>query len=239
MASARRVIAGGVIATAALGTAVVGILSYQASAGQPQLSDRYRLVTAGPGTVTTSLSLSGTVHHVDQVSVSFPTVGTVVQVHVKPGDQVAAGAPLASIDTTPLQEAVLEAEAGYQQAQLKLQMDQKIYDAKDGSAPVGAGGGTALGGTPAGAAPGQPGSGSGGAPAAPGGAPGSAGPGRPAGTGPGTPDAQAAARAAAALAALQQTVSAVQAEVPVFAQVCLAPLQTMTPGPATQTVTAT
>lgn len=249
MPSARRILTGGVLVTAALGITVAGVLAYQTANGSTALSDRYRLVTAGPGTVTTSLSLSGTVHHVDQVSVSFPTMGTVTQVHVKAGDRVAAGAPLATIDSTPLQDEVLAAEAAYQQARLKLEIDQKIYDAKPSaaSAPVGAGranpaAGAAAGGAGGGGPAVAAGGSHGGAPA---GAPGpAAGPGGA--TLPGAaPDPQAAARAAAALAALQQSVAAVQAEVPVFAQACLAPLQSQTPfGPAptvtvTQTVTAT
>ena len=99
-----------------VGLAAVGLLGYQAEAGSASSSDRYRTVTAAAGTVTQVLSLSGTVHHVTQASVSFPTAGKIIAVNVRAGDTVTAGQALASIDTTPLQNAVLAADAAYKNA---------------------------------------------------------------------------------------------------------------------------
>ncbi len=117
-----RLVAGG--AAALLLTA--GVLGYRASA-EPA-SARYRTVVAGPATVAQTISLSGTVHHVSQVNVTFPTAGMVQSVSVKAGDPVKAGQALATIDSTPLRNAVLDAEAAWRAAVSKLDLDQTAYD---------------------------------------------------------------------------------------------------------------
>ncbi len=130
MASTRNTrIAGRVgLGIAAVGLLSAGLLGYQALAGNPDPS-RYRTVQAGPAQITQTLSISGTVHHVNDVSVSFPTTGLVTTVNVKPGDHVTVGQPLASIDSQPLKNAVLDAEAAYLQAVAKLDTDTTTYNA--------------------------------------------------------------------------------------------------------------
>ena len=96
--------------------AAVGLLGYQAAAGTSNNANHYRTVNAAAGTVTQVLALSGTVHHVTQVSVGFPTSGMVTAVSVKAGDTVTAGQALASINSTTLQDAVLAADAAYKSA---------------------------------------------------------------------------------------------------------------------------
>jgi multidrug efflux pump subunit AcrA (membrane-fusion protein) len=102
----------------------VGLLGYNAAAATNNPNE-YRTVTAAAGTVTQVLSLSGTVHHVTQASVSFPTSGTVTGVNVKAGDTVTAGEALASINATPLQNAVLADNATYTAAIAQYQTDQQ------------------------------------------------------------------------------------------------------------------
>lgn len=118
-----RIVAGG--AAALLLTA--GVLGYRASAEPSQA--RYRTVVAAPATVSQTISLSGTVRHVSQVSTSFPVGGMVTSVTAKAGDTVAAGQPLATIDSGPLQNAVLDAEAQWRAAVSKLDLDQTAYNA--------------------------------------------------------------------------------------------------------------
>ena len=108
-----------------------GVLGYRAAA-EPQQA-RYRTVIAGPATVSQTLSSSGTVHHVSQVSVTFPTAGLVVSVDAKAGDTVTAGQPLATIDNGPLKNAVLDAEAAWRASVAKLETDQTAYDAAQSS----------------------------------------------------------------------------------------------------------
>ncbi len=131
MASTRNTrIAGRVgLGIAAVGLLSAGLLGYQALAGNPDPTARYRTVQAGPAQITQTLSISGTVHHVNDVSVSFPTSGLVTTVNVKPGDHVTVGQPLASIDSQPLKNAVLDAEAAYLQAVAKLDTDTTTYNA--------------------------------------------------------------------------------------------------------------
>jgi len=67
------------LVTAGVGIAVVavvgvGLLGYNAAAATNN-PNQYRTVTAAAGSVTQVLSLSGTVHHVSQASVSSPPVG--------------------------------------------------------------------------------------------------------------------------------------------------------------------
>ena len=85
-------------------------LGLQAAAAQ-KAADRYTTGTATTGSVTQTLSASGTVAKVNQASVSFPASGTVTSVKVSVGDAVTAGQELATIDTTALTAAVIQAKA--------------------------------------------------------------------------------------------------------------------------------
>jgi HlyD family secretion protein len=76
------------------------------------------------GDVQQSLNLTGSVQQVNQVSAAFPVSGTVTSVSVGVGQQVSAGQQLATIDATPLQSALLEAQATLAQAQASLQSDE-------------------------------------------------------------------------------------------------------------------
>ncbi len=99
-------------------------LGLQAAAAQ-KAADRYTTGTATTGSVTQTLSASGTVAKVNQASVSFPASGTVTSVKVSVGDSVTAGQELATIDTTALTAAVIQAKADLASAQ------QDLADAED------------------------------------------------------------------------------------------------------------
>jgi multidrug efflux pump subunit AcrA (membrane-fusion protein) len=225
---------------AAIGIAIVvvvavGLLGYKAAAGSSTSANHYRTVTAAAGTVTQTIALSGIVHHVTQDSVSFPTSGMVTAVHVKAGDTVTAGQVLASIDTQPLQNAVLAANATYTAAVAQYETDQQTYaSASSASATKAATTGTS--------AARQSTAGTGSSQAASGSPSGSAGPGGTGGGG-GAGDSAAAVKAATdALAALETGVKRLGSALPVFVSECIPLIPTTTAAPqatVTKTVTAT
>lgn len=79
-----------------------------------------RTATVGTGAVEQTLTVSGTVRRVDQLSVSFPAGGRVTSVRVAVGDEVRAGQVLATIDPTQLAGAVTVAAADLVAAQAAL-----------------------------------------------------------------------------------------------------------------------
>ena len=227
--------------------AAVGLLGYRAAAGTSNNTNHYRTVTAAAGTVTQVLSLSGTVHHVTQASVSFPTSGMVTAVNVRAGDTVTAGQALASINSTPLQNAVLAADAAYKSAISAYQTDQQTLasssttsstsKAATSSAPKavtssssrpstsGTSSSQASSGAPSGT--GTPSGGGTGGTGAPG----------------GLTDPAAAVKAATdAIAALQTGVQTVYTALPIFISDCIPLIPTTTASPVatvTKTVTET
>lgn len=205
--------------------AAVGLLGYRAAAdASANSTDKYRTVTAAAGTVTQVLSLSGTVHHVTQSSVSFPTSGRVTAVNVKAGDTVTAGQALASIDTTPLQNAVLAADAAYKSAIAQYETDQSAYSSSSTTTAATKKTTTAssTGFPTGGATTGAPGGGSSG--------------------GTGDPTAAAVKAAEDALAILKTGITSIETTLPTFVAECvpLIPTTTAAPGATvTQTVTQT
>lgn len=69
------------------------------------------------GSVTTTISASGTVQAQQSRTLGFTGSGTLTELNVKPGDVVAAGVVLAKIDATAAQEAVDAAEESVDTAQ--------------------------------------------------------------------------------------------------------------------------
>jgi multidrug efflux pump subunit AcrA (membrane-fusion protein) len=220
--------------------AAVGLLGYRAAAGTSNNTNHYRTVTAAAGTVTQVLSLSGTVHHVTQASVSFPTSGMVTAVNVRAGDTVTAGQALASINSTPLQNAVLAADAAYKSAISQYQTDQQTYASSSTTtssttkaatsstsrqAAAGTSSSQASSGAPSGT--GTPSGGGTGGTGAPG----------------GSTDPAAAVKAATdAIAALQTGVQTVETALPIFIAECIPLIPTTTASPVatvTKTVTVT
>ena len=227
------------VGIAVVAVVAVGLLGYKAAAGTSN-PNHYRTVTAGAGTVTQILALSGTVHHVTQSSVSFPTSGTVTAVNVKAGDTVAAGQALASINATPLQNAVLAADAAYKSAISQYQTDQDTYASSTTSSSTTKAATTSTSRATTGTSSSQPSSG---APSGTG-TPSGGGTGGPGGTGGGggATDPTAAVKAATdAIAALQAGVTTVETQLPIFVTDCvpLIPTTTASPTAAATTITET
>lgn len=84
----------------------------------------YRMVTATIGSTAATLDSIGTVTPVNQANLNFSTTGTVGAVSVTVGQKVTAGESLATLDTTPLQDAVAAAQSKVDTAQAKLTSDE-------------------------------------------------------------------------------------------------------------------
>ena len=94
-----------------------------------------RTATVTRGSVTQTVTVSGSVNAFGQARLSFKTGGKLAQVFVVTGQAVAAGQPLAKLDTTDLETAVAtaqqnvaNAQASYQKQQLSASDTQKSLD---------------------------------------------------------------------------------------------------------------
>jgi multidrug efflux pump subunit AcrA (membrane-fusion protein) len=99
---------------------VVAVGARVAFAGSPSAA-RYRTATASSHATDQVLNGVGTIEPVSQASVAFPGAGTVASVAVKPGDTVVVGTTLASLDEASLQQAIGQAQADVDQANLTLE----------------------------------------------------------------------------------------------------------------------
>jgi multidrug efflux pump subunit AcrA (membrane-fusion protein) len=107
--------------------------------------DSYRTATVTRRAVDSELTSVATIEPVSQASVGFPSSGTVKSVAVQVGDEVAAGADLAQLDTQSLENDLHSAEADLAQAQLTL--ENGLNGQKATSAPTNGTGGTGNTGT--------------------------------------------------------------------------------------------
>jgi len=125
---ARRTGVGLVVAVAVGG----GYAAHAATVGTPD-ADRYRTALVATGSIDQHLPLTGTVQRVTRVTATFPVSGKVTGVSVAVGDSVTAGQPLATLDTGPLRQAVLDAQARLLQAQAQLASDASPATSSTGS----------------------------------------------------------------------------------------------------------
>src|SRR5205807_3886011 len=111
-----------------LTVAVVGAggLAYGAidSSGSSSTKTATRLVSATVGTVSQTVSATGTVQPATSLDLNFVNGGTLTAVKVKPGDKVSAGQVLATIDPSAAQVALQTAKANLAAAQQKLTQAQ-------------------------------------------------------------------------------------------------------------------
>ncbi len=113
----RRVLAVLVLATAILGGTIVYA---QAS----KVTTTYRTALVTYGTITQSIGMAGNLTPVNEADLNFASAGTVQNLYVQVGQTVAAGTPLATLDTTLLSAQLLQAQATLSSAQAKLTQDQ-------------------------------------------------------------------------------------------------------------------
>ena len=82
---------------------------------------RYVLAAAGKSTVVSSVSATGQVSALNQVSLVAKVSGDVVGVYVQDGQEVKAGTLIAQLDSSDAQKSVRDAEANLESAQLSLE----------------------------------------------------------------------------------------------------------------------
>jgi len=100
---------------------IIGILAMAlASCGGQTSAATTATATITRGELIQSVSGSGQIKPAQDTSLNFSTSGIVAQVLVKEGQQVQQGATLAAIDTTDLDQLVLQAEANLKSAQAAL-----------------------------------------------------------------------------------------------------------------------
>ena len=137
-----RVLVGVVVAAVAL--------ALVAWAAWPRAAEAaYVTAPASRGSITQTISLVGPVERDGQAEVTYRSNGMVTAVHVRVGDQVAAGQQVVSIDSAPLRLAVLQAQA--QVAQAEAQLDADLAAQRSGAPAIGL---PSTGNPPAAATPG-------------------------------------------------------------------------------------
>lgn len=92
-----------------------GVISGACGSSQP--AAEIRTVTVTRGGVIQLVAVSGSVNAAAQVRLNFKTTGKLAEVYVTVGLQVTAGQPLAKLDTSDLEVAVAQAQAGLAGAQ--------------------------------------------------------------------------------------------------------------------------
>ena len=110
-----------VLGLAAIALILAGLIARDAlfpQAANTVANLQTRLV--GLGTVSSSVTGTGTLVPAQQVNVGFRTVGTLNEVDVRVGDHVTAGQVLARIDTSQLDVALQQAQASLAMAQANL-----------------------------------------------------------------------------------------------------------------------
>lgn len=104
----------------ALAVGLVAFLNRPKPAKEPA----YDKITLAASTQRQTVSLAGTLHPREQSVATFAVPGEVSSVHVKLGDKVVAGQPLAAVTTTDLDNAVTLAQANVDTAQAQLEAAQ-------------------------------------------------------------------------------------------------------------------
>jgi RND family efflux transporter MFP subunit len=102
----------------------------------------YRTATAATSGVTQTLAVDGTLEPVNRATAAFQVAGTVSSVAVAPGQHVAAGQTLATLDPTALQGTLTAARAALTAAQARLTADE-MGESTAASSPATGSGSTA------------------------------------------------------------------------------------------------
>ncbi len=114
----RRYVAGAVLLVLVAGAVVLVLVRTSATAPTPQLA------TARTGTLSRTVSVTGTIEPARRADLAFTVGGQVVAVDVAVGQQVAVGQSLAAIDAASLPGQVAQARATRASAQARLAADR-------------------------------------------------------------------------------------------------------------------
>ena len=91
----------------------------------------YRTSPVTRGSVTQTVAVSGSINSAGQVRLNFKNGGRLAEVYVTVGQQVAAGQPLAKLETTDLATSVTSAQVNVQTAQARYQQVVGGADTQD------------------------------------------------------------------------------------------------------------
>ena len=115
--------------------ALIGGVTLITRGNSPAPASALRTTTVTKGSVTQTVSVSGSVNALGQARLSFKTGGKVAQIFVSTGQAVTLGQPLAKLDTTDLETALAtaqqnlaNAQASYQKTLLSASDTQKSLD---------------------------------------------------------------------------------------------------------------
>jgi multidrug efflux pump subunit AcrA (membrane-fusion protein) len=111
-----------VLAALVLVTAILGGAIVYAQASKVTTTYRTALVTYG--TITQSIGMAGNLTPVNEADLNFASAGTVQNLYVQVGQTVAAGTPLATVDTSLLSAQLQQAQATIDSANAKLAQDR-------------------------------------------------------------------------------------------------------------------
>jgi len=124
---------GRIVALVVVAAVVGGVVMVRGNTAAPKAELRTTTVTRG--SVTQTVSVSGSVNALGQARLSFKTGGKLAQVFVTVGQAVTPGQPLAKLDTTDLdtalataQQNLANAQASYQKTLLSATDTQKSLD---------------------------------------------------------------------------------------------------------------
>ena len=110
-----------VAALAAIALVLGGLIYRDVFVGTKNTGSTLNLYTVGRRTVTSSVTGTGNLVPMQQANVSFKVSGSLTEIDVRVGDQVAAGQVLAKIDPTTYENALASAQANLALAQANLQ----------------------------------------------------------------------------------------------------------------------
>ena len=110
---------GRIVALALVAGVVGGAVMLRGNTAAPKTELRTTTVTKG--SVTQTVSVSGSVNALGQARLSFKTGGKVAQIFVSTGQAVTLGQPLAKLDTTDLETALATAQQNFANAQASYQ----------------------------------------------------------------------------------------------------------------------
>jgi macrolide-specific efflux system membrane fusion protein len=99
-------------------------LATSSSSATPLISSTTTVQKVSTGTITQTVSLSGTIQPAQQASLNFGQSGRVTAVGVSAGQTVTAGQALATIDTTSLAASLAQAQANLANDQAQLTTDE-------------------------------------------------------------------------------------------------------------------
>lgn len=124
----------GRLAALAIIAALGGGTAMVARANSPAPTAAPKTATVARGSITQTVSVSGSVNASSQTRLAFKTAGKLAKVYVNTGQAVTPGQPLAALDTTDLENALATAEQNLASAQASYQ--KQVQAASDTQAAL-------------------------------------------------------------------------------------------------------